>query len=67
MPVMTPYQVVLVLEGVVQRGDPLLGPKHQDVPLLTKTSSLENTESQNNCMKLSTRSEVTSTPVIATN
>ena len=38
----TPYQIVFVLEGIVQCGDPFLRPKHQDVPLLTKTGGLKH-------------------------
>lgn len=34
------YQVVLVLEGVVQRGDPLTVPVHQHVSLFPETGRL---------------------------
>lgn len=35
------YQIVVVLEGVVQGGDPLAVPIYQHIPLLPKTSRLK--------------------------
>lgn len=34
------YQIIVVLEGVVQGGDPLAVPIHQHVPLLPETRRL---------------------------
>lgn len=34
------YQIIVVLEGVVQGGDPLAVPIYQHVPLLPKTRRL---------------------------
>lgn len=35
------YQIIVVLEGVVQGGDPLAVPIYQHVPLLPKTCRLK--------------------------
>ncbi|MPC15267.1 hypothetical protein E2C01_008053 [Portunus trituberculatus] len=40
------YQVVVILEGVVEIGDPAAVTKHQHVPLLVETSRLSPGEEE---------------------
>ena len=40
------YQVVVILEGVVEIGDPAAVTKHQHIPLLMETSRLSPGEEE---------------------
>lgn len=55
------YQIVVILEGIVEIGDPAVVTKHQHVPLLVETSRLRSGwEGKEQC-KLSKESNDVST------